>query len=218
MAATWNPKNSLKYIKMRLDSEGTRKRFRDDPYRDLRAAVDTGGVPLFGQFRCLGQWFADVGVNQLYNNLEKGLEPLHQSVYFQLADMHIMAARHLAFRKSAGHICEFDVALYLARAVTLGCMPEAHKFAELLWSAPGVMYLTPPLTRTPAYLFNLYSQWARLPLPDQLSGIEIKPPYASLIELWQSNDLELLRQALLAACDFHIARSREHNNREYFEF
>ncbi len=73
-------------------------------------------------------------------------------------------------------------------------------------------------TRIPAYIFNLYSQFAGLPLDSALAGLKVREPYDAMLELWRSDDLDSLQGALLAACEYHVARSREHNNKEYFEF
>jgi hypothetical protein len=216
--SAWNPKNPLKYIKMRLDNSDTREMYLSKPMLELQEAIVKGDVPLFSQFSRIGEWRADEGVDALFLGPNLGIDTLHQSVYYQLANLGIMAERHYAFPRAAGHVFEHEVVLHMARAITLGCTAEAQRFIELLWRDPEVMYLHQPMTRTPAYLFNLYSLWSGTPLPPLLKELEVKEPYRDLLAVWRSTDLNDVRTAVLPACDFHIARSRNHSNRETFEF
>ena len=63
----------------------------------------------------------------------------------------------------------------------------------------------------------LYARWSGKPFP--LDGLPVQPmqAYEPLLSLWETEDLEALETALLAACDFHMERSKL-SQAEIYEF
>jgi hypothetical protein len=218
MSIKWNAKKLLSQLQESVESPGNKRRFLEEPHAALEAAASGGSAALVSEFRMLSDWLAVSGVCELFGDPHSAMRSLSQSVYFAAGYYQLVLAIHRVHPECAGTGDGADAALSLARCVTIGCDSTAHDIASTILQDPNGVIYGIKSTRIPAFIFSLYSRNAALALPEEIAKVPIREPYSELLTVWDTDDVERLSMALVAACDFHVERSREHNNREYFEF
>ena len=147
------------------------------------------------------------GLLALMDNKTNGLERLYQAVYCDECDLVYTGAHFFAL---PGEISPFYInenTLSLARAMYLGCTREAQQMAEVLWKVKADTLVGFTKSNVVPFIFHLYSQWQNRPLSKYMESLPLNQIYADLLQVWQSEDLALVEQSLLAACDYHLARS-----------
>ncbi len=192
--------------------------FLDKNLNLLSSAVATGSPRIGLQLAELANWYGNLGVVSLFDSPPKGLAYLHQSVYYTAADMVRARARYTALPDIMPITDSADAALTVARAITLACFEDAHTIFNAISAAPVGILGGLEFGKICPFVFNIYAQWANVVLHPELVALKVLDPYIAVLTYWRSNDIKALGAALITACDFHMARSRTNNSREYFEF
>ena len=111
-----------------------------------------------------------------------------------------------------------DQGLLLAKAFALGMVSEGERIGHdsLTGLREGWFYGTSGNNLTP-FVLSAFAKWKNIVLSQQEFPFVIAEGYSGLLQtLTQGPDA--IRSAFFEACEFHLARSRESNDRETYEF
>ena len=169
----------------------------------------------------LSLWYGSEGVIGMMEGRTDSLVLLYQACYYDAFAIETDAALQAAntHHRKGARVAFNETGLALARAITLDCLLEAETIYRCL--VAGIednLFYDVETTQVTPYLLTIYAQWKALPLSDAIAETAQSGVYGPLLAAWQTEDAARLQQALTASGDFHVARSREHDDNDTYEF
>jgi hypothetical protein len=194
-----------------------------EPRAKIEAYLEDRGVSagmLAQRLRNLARWYAAAGVIDAENGKElEFLTNMHRAHRCDWIGMAMLAHASDAYPLEARAVLAANDAAYaLARAVAIGCLSDARAMFALLKTRLRTSLYGMEQTRLAPFVLGVAADWLNEDLSFGGLNIVEEPAYRTLATMWKSQDLPGLRDALLDACELHIARSGDHTNKETFEF
>lgn len=127
-----------------------------------------------------------------------------------------LGARHLNQPKPT--IMFNDQGLLLAKAFALGLVEEGEAIgrSSFVGLREGWFYGMEKNYLTP-FVLSVFAKWKNIPLSNEEFPFVVADGYAGLLQNLTA-DTEEIRSAINDACDFHLSRSKDHDDETTYEF
>lgn len=220
----WNPQTIYRELVKWLQKSSNRQLLWDTSRQEIEDHLLTAAIPTTGIAYALQQvatWYSAEGVVAGMEAKAEAQQSLYQSCYFETEAIKLLASLHAAdTRRRKGSPLSFnDTSLALAKALTLGSWSEANQIGDCLLAGISVkLFNGMTVTSVAPFVLKLFTQWRNLSVEIDEAGMSSLSVYAEVLQHWQDREEQPLIQALVNACDFHIARSKDNNDEDTFEF
>lgn len=217
----WKPKNVHQRLKRWLpkaaprifeETENVHKHLRGEPLR-------FGYGTLTGSLSSLGVWYGAQFVVGAFEGEPGARAELRRSFECERRSKWVLWAHWTArgFESGLGPTLDGPT-LHLAKGISLGLFQESAEYGRLiLYGIRKGYYTGIQVTRVIPFVLGLFCDWQGLPAPPPETFAPMPDFYAAVLSGWRG-EAGALAAPLLEACDFHTERSRNNNNREFFEF
>lgn len=222
MRRVWQAKNCYKAEREWVRREGNEEWMLHSNLAELNSFTDwndkIGGAG--GWLESISKWYGALGGVELYKgDIESGLLNLSTAALCDYVSL-VMRANFYSFRRDKmGQLSSQNFNLKLGRLISLGFFEKSSIMAEKMSASyPRSMYYEEYLQNC-SFVLRLYLR--SLGLSEKIGGlprIEF-PPYLTIMDHFLDEDpSETLCVALVEACDFHVAQSRDYTNSATYEF
>ena len=184
----------------------------------LNNEYDNAGL-LSGNLNRLSTWYFNIGVDSVLNGKDSGHDDILLSCIYNYWHIRITYNFNLKINKKTTLDLN-DIALSLSKLLALGLFNFSDGIAKVLTDGIASDLLLGLSTKSIAsYIMQLYCKWKKFPLPNQMNDF-LKPNqvHQQMIENLESEDIEIIKENIENACNFHVSRSKYDTNKEYYEF
>lgn len=224
----FNLKSQLRIRAEWLDRPQNRKLILEADTNDLHKLLDErkegSSANIATRLGSLGAWHAQFGIDQVgKQNLNRGWQELARSIIYRLWDYRItMRLVELDERPNRPTRVNPDKVGLNVLAALWVCADEHAKWLGsryCAWLADDAYYGSSLYIKNgfAGFACQLFCTWANR---SHLARDECCPPlgiYSQIFESWIGDEAGLER-AVLAMCDFHVARMSENHDRDIAEF